>query len=61
MKKLAAMWKVLPQTERKAFEAIANADKERYFQELSTYSGPMQVPNKRRKKNPVSVTLFRIL
>lgn len=27
----------------------------RYFQELSTYSGPMQVPNKRRKKNPVSL------
>ena len=55
------MWKVLPQTERKTFQAIANADKERYFQELSNYSGPMQVPNKRRKKNPVSVTLLRIL
>mmetsp|Transcript_105687 Transcript_105687/g.207263 ORF Transcript_105687/g.207263 Transcript_105687/m.207263 type:complete len:335 (+) Transcript_105687:93-1097(+) len=52
MKKLAVMWRTLPAEEKKEFEIMAEADKARYFQELSVYSGPMQVPNKRRKKNP---------
>ncbi len=54
MKILANQWRELPHHEKEKYEMIANADKARYFEEMADYSGPMQVPNKRLKKNPVS-------
>lgn len=50
MKRLAIMWKALPPLQKKHYESIAEADKNRYFQELSNYNGPMHVPNQRQKK-----------
>ncbi|KAJ1434327.1 high mobility group box domain-containing protein, partial [Ochromonadaceae sp. CCMP2298] len=52
MKRLAYMWRTLPPLERREYELVAEADKARYFEELAGYSGPMQVPNKRQKKDP---------
>lgn len=59
MKTLAYMWKTLPPLERMTYEKIADTDKSRYFEELAQYSGPMQVPNKRQKKPPVSSSFFQ--
>eukprot|EP01039_Chlorochromonas_danica_P008672 gene8672-9555_t len=52
MKVLAYMWRNLPPLEKHKYESIADADKSRYFEELSHYSGPLQVPNTRQKKPP---------
>mmetsp|Transcript_9801 Transcript_9801/g.14621 ORF Transcript_9801/g.14621 Transcript_9801/m.14621 type:complete len:1038 (-) Transcript_9801:1840-4953(-) len=53
MKMLAQKWNSLPREQKKVYEDIANADKDRYFSELSRYTGPMHVPNRRQKKPPV--------
>jgi len=52
MKILAKQWKSLPPLEKQKYEDYAQVDKSRYFNEMSHYSGPMQVPNKRQKKPP---------
>ena len=50
MKTLAIMWRDLGPEERQKYIVIAEADKARYFNEMATYTGPMQVPNTRAKK-----------
>lgn len=54
MKTLASMWKSASPMERQRFERQAEDDKTRYFSEMATYSGPLQVPNKRQRRPPVS-------
>lgn len=54
MKVLALMWKNLSPSEKIHYQQQADDDKNRYFAELSQYSGPLQVPNKRQKKAAVS-------
>ena len=51
MRALATRWRELPIDERQKFEAMAETDKTRYFEEMSSYKGPMHVPNKRIKKS----------
>ncbi len=53
MKVLAQMWKDLSQENKLKYITIAEADKLRYITELKNYNGPLQVPNKRRKKPAV--------
>ena len=50
MKMLAVMWRDLGAEDRQKYILIADADKARYFSEMATYTGPMQVPNTRVKK-----------
>ena len=50
MKTLAVRWRDLPADEREKYVLMAEADKARYFSEMATYDGPMQVLNKRAKK-----------
>lgn len=50
MKKLATMWKNLSPADREVYEMKAKDDKSRYYQEMKYYTGPMHVPNKRKKK-----------
>ena len=50
MKKLATMWKNLSPADREVYETKAKDDKSRYYQEMKYYTGPMHVPNKRKKK-----------
>jgi hypothetical protein len=50
MKTLADRWRGASADERQKYIAMAEADKTRYFTEMSTYTGPMQVPNTRVKK-----------
>lgn len=50
MKTLAVRWRDLPADEREKYVAMAEADKARYFTEMATYDGPMQVLNTRAKK-----------
>jgi hypothetical protein len=54
MKILAGMWKALSPIEKQKYERQADEDKSRYFEEMKRYTGPMQVPNKRQRKPPVS-------
>jgi hypothetical protein len=54
MKVLANKWKELHPSEKERYELMAIADKQRYMNEMQDYNGPLQVPNKRVKKNPVS-------
>lgn len=54
LKVLSNMWRQLSPMEKRKYERMAELDKERYLNEISTYSGPLQVPNKRQKKDPVS-------
>jgi len=51
MKTLAIMWRDLGPEERKKYIVLAEADKARYFSEMASYTGPMQVPNTRAKKS----------
>ena len=50
MKSLAIKWRDLPSDERQKYVLMAETDKARYFSEMATYDGPMQVLNKRAKK-----------
>ena len=50
MKTLAVQWRDLPADEREKYVAMAELDKARYFTEMASYDGPMQVLNKRAKK-----------
>ena len=52
MKKLASMWRDLCPEQRAEYETFAKNDKDRYFEEMKTYSGPTHVPNKRKRKPP---------
>lgn len=61
MKILAQMWKLLSPVERQKYENQAEVDKNRYFEEMSRYSGPMKVPNTRQTKHPVSLSLSFLL
>jgi hypothetical protein len=51
-KKSAELWKNLSPEERAVWEEKAAQDKARYNNEKMQYSGPWQVPWKRRKKDP---------
>ena len=44
------MWRDLGAEERQTYIAMAEVDKARYFTEMSSYTGPMQVPNTRVKR-----------
>mmetsp|Transcript_53254 Transcript_53254/g.159444 ORF Transcript_53254/g.159444 Transcript_53254/m.159444 type:complete len:425 (+) Transcript_53254:138-1412(+) len=49
---IAEMWKNLPDLERKKWDEIAKKDKVRFMAEKALYTGPWQVPSKRKKKDP---------
>jgi HMG (high mobility group) box len=51
-KKSAELWKNLSREERAVWEEKAAEDKARYNTEKVQYTGPWQVPWKRRKKDP---------
>lgn len=50
MKELANNWRSLPQEEKNYYEIMAQEDKIRYYEELSNYTGPMKIPNKRKRQ-----------
>ena len=52
MKKIAELWRELDPESKKFWEQKAVEDKARYMDELSTYEGPLRIPNKRKKKDP---------
>ncbi|CAM9436643.1 unnamed protein product [Ectocarpus sp. 12 AP-2014] len=54
MKGIAAKWRELSETDKEEWTAKAAQDKDRYEQELSVYDGPLKVPNKRAKKDPLA-------
>jgi HMG (high mobility group) box len=47
----AELWKHLSTTERAHWDEVAAKDKARYMMEKATYTGPWQVPYKRKKKD----------
>mmetsp|Transcript_13869 Transcript_13869/g.15639 ORF Transcript_13869/g.15639 Transcript_13869/m.15639 type:complete len:400 (+) Transcript_13869:148-1347(+) len=51
-KRSSEKWKSLSAEDRAYWDAKAEADKERYNIEKEKYTGPWQIPNVRRKKNP---------
>eukprot|EP00903_Cladosiphon_okamuranus_P014823 g13728.t1 len=54
MKGIAARWRELGEAEKAEWTAKAALDKDRYEQELAMYDGPLKVPNKRAKKDPLA-------
>jgi hypothetical protein len=50
MRAMANKWKALAPEDRLKYEAMAETDKNRYFHEMASYTGPTHVPNKRVKK-----------
>jgi len=52
MKAIAKEWAQLNDRERQPWVQLAEADKQRYEEEMATYDGPLRVPNKRAKKHP---------
>eukprot|EP00904_Undaria_pinnatifida_P007712 jgi/Undpi1/4070/HiC_scaffold_16.g07437.m1 len=54
MKGIAARWRELSEDDKGEWIAKAAVDKDRYEQELSVYDGPLKVPNKRAKKDPLA-------
>lgn len=54
MKVLALMWKNLSPLEKMNYESLAEVDKSRYFEELAQFQGPLQIPNKRKRKERVN-------
>ena len=60
MKQCGLLWKQASEAETAAYAKAAERDKLRYERELSEYDGPLRVPNKRRKKDPVCACLFHL-
>jgi len=48
-KKTSEMWKALTDKERKTWEDIAFADRERYQEEKASYTGPLLIPGDKSK------------
>ena len=61
MKVLASMWRDLTAEKRANYNKIAEVDKNRYFKEMNSYTGPTHIPNKRQKKPPVGSCIFNFI
>jgi hypothetical protein len=53
MKRCAELWKAVSEEELQRFNRLAELDRLRYEAEITAYQGPLHVPNKRRRKDPV--------
>ncbi|CAM9613387.1 unnamed protein product, partial [Choristocarpus tenellus] len=54
MKGIAAKWRELTNEDKSVWINKAAEDKKRYEHELSVYDGPLKVPNKRARKDPLA-------
>lgn len=52
MRAIADAWAKMNDDDKQPWKAAAEADKQRYEEEMSSYDGPLRVPNKRAKKHP---------
>ncbi|KAG5189238.1 high mobility group box domain-containing protein [Tribonema minus] len=50
MRRVAALWREMTEDQRSEWHAKAAEDKQRYQDELTTYQGPLKIPNKRAHK-----------
>ncbi|DAZ98838.1 TPA: hypothetical protein N0F65_000994 [Lagenidium giganteum] len=52
MRAIANAWAKMTDEDKHPWKIAAEADKQRYEEEMATYDGPLRVPNKRAKKHP---------
>ncbi|OWZ05327.1 hypothetical protein PHMEG_00022604 [Phytophthora megakarya] len=52
MRAIADAWGKMSDEDKQPWKVAAEADKQRYEEEMAAYDGPLRVPNKRAKKHP---------
>ena len=52
VKVISELWGALSLEEKVKYESVSHQDKMRYQKELEAFEGPLQVPNKRKRKDP---------